>query len=66
MKRDDGVNRSLPLGTHAFGKINPGRWHVVMTARGYASVWIGTSHIKLCATFAEAIADAQVFAREDA
>lgn len=65
MKRNDGINRRLPLGTYAFGLDNSERWHVVMLGGGYAAVWIGTRYIKFCETFAEAIADAQVFARED-
>ena len=56
------VDRSLPIGTYAFGKLNPWRWHVVMAGGNHADVWMGTHLTKTCETFDEAIEAAQALA----
>lgn len=62
MKRDDGVNRNMPLKTHAFGKMNPRRWHVVQAFESW-DIYLGPVAFARERTFDGAIAMAQQLAR---
>lgn len=62
MKRNDGVDRRLPLSTHKFGRLNPDRVHVVKGA-GRWRVYRGTLLIGFDFSFGDALAFAHEVAQ---